>query len=100
MPRSKEYKLYVYCRLNDVSRDAGTHAGGEFSDDGSAITALTESAGRLLSHYDEVHCTISEGERVVKKFSLYRPRAATLPKGEWGARDSNWVRPADEAANC
>jgi len=72
MPSKKEYRLYVYCRRNDVTRDAGTHTRGKFSDDDSAIAALTEEAQELLRPYDEIYCTIYEGERTVKKFTLRR----------------------------
>lgn len=76
-----KYGLTVYCRLNDVSRDAGPHDQCEANNDEEAIEILRKSAKGLLRYYDHVGCTIftepnnigypKDTSRIVSKFTLY-----------------------------
>lgn len=60
-----EYILYVYCRRDGVSRDAGRHDSCQADDDKTAIRKLVASALGLKRHYDEVSCTIKCGDKVI-----------------------------------
>ncbi len=67
----KKYRLEVWCRRNDVSREAGLHAEEDFPDDESALLGMRRIAEKeLLCSYDEVGCKVMDGERLVGRFSL------------------------------
>lgn len=53
-----KYELYVWCRRDGLSRDAGLHATTESDSDQNAIDKLMEDGRWLLQFYDEVACSI------------------------------------------
>lgn len=62
------YRLYVYCRRNGVSQDAGLHSEGEYLDDRTAKENLRRKGRQLYRYYDQVIMTfkrvMSSGEEV------------------------------------
>ena len=67
-----KYKLYVYCRRNGVSRDAGLHDECEAESDAEAQRKLYTSAFNLRRHYDTIACTIKQDGRTVGEFTIRR----------------------------
>lgn len=69
----RKYKLYVYCRLNNVSRDSGLHSEFETDTNQQAIKELMRQARvDLLVHYDLVACTIVSNGNEIHKETIYR----------------------------
>jgi len=86
----KTYYLYVYCRRDDVSRDAGLHARCEVATDEEAIEQLRKEAKWLLRFYDTVGCRIIQPEnknettgegRLVTAFTLRTPISSRMDIG-------------------
>jgi hypothetical protein len=62
-----KYRLYVYCRRNGMSMDAGLQAEIEADSDKEAILELRVKGNSLYKYYDEVHMTykkVIDGEEV------------------------------------
>lgn len=76
-----KYELFVYCRKDDVSIEQGKHAECEAETDNDACFALGKEAEWLLQFYDQIFCTVQQGDRVVNKWNL-RPRPAPEQFGE------------------
>jgi len=66
MEEKKLYQLFVYCRRNGVSCDAGEHARGEYASDAEAIADLRPKVSWLYQFYDEVIWDIRQDGRIVK----------------------------------
>lgn len=71
---TKTYELYVYCRRNGISQDAGLHATKDAESDAEAVKYFkTEEAPWLMKWYDEVFFTVKDGDRLVTKWEEYPP---------------------------
>ena len=65
-----EYKLFVCCSRGGMVRDSGEHGKCEAATDDEACTKLNKEALWLAGQYDKVSCTVTQGDRVVKKWTL------------------------------
>ncbi len=67
----QKYDLYVHCSRGGMSRDSGLHASEDFDNDSTAISEMRSIVTRdLMHHYDNVECTIFQGDRKVTTFTI------------------------------
>lgn len=69
-PEAVEYKLFVCCSRGGMVRDSGEHDRCEATTDAEACAELKREALQLAVQYDRVSCTVTQGDRVVKKWTL------------------------------
>ena len=72
-----KFEMFVYCRRNGVSCDAGLHA-TEHGESLAEVQPIFDREGRCLQqHYDEIQVTISCDGENVSIYSLRRPEKDT-----------------------